>query len=166
MTTYMKDSNAPPLEAHRNECVNATMHECMNEERLAVKGNWKFLIAGIVHQASSIKYQVSSFQYPAGRALVVTAFKPPGNRVNSTFFARNGIAVTGKHPGLNTTNPGCLVAIFRRQAAVFLYRRSRETNRFVRPIRQRPQDLTTSEDVFINADRSVDAVGLKGLKRI
>ena len=108
----MKDSNAPPLEAHRNECVNATMHECMNEERLAVKGNWKFLITGIVHQASSIRYQASSFQYPAGRVPVVTAVSPPEKPAG-------GSAVTSFTPDSITFNPGCSVAVFRWQAAVF-----------------------------------------------
>jgi hypothetical protein len=57
---------------------------------------------------------------------VVTAFEPPGKRVDAPFFACNEIAVTGYNPGLFTTNPGCLVAIFpissgqvRRQAFVF-----------------------------------------------
>ncbi len=48
----------------------------------------------------------------AGRAPVVTAVYPPGKPDGST-------AVTSFYPGFDTTNPGCSVAIFRRQAAVF-----------------------------------------------
>ncbi|MGE0019772.1 MAG: hypothetical protein AB7S72_08915 [Draconibacterium sp.] len=61
MTTYMKDSNAPP--------------------------------------------QVRFIPHPAGRAPVVTAFKPPGKAVGN-------LAVTGKQPGINSFNPGCHVANF------------------------------------------------------
>jgi len=69
--------------------------------------------------------------HPAGRAPVVTAVKPPGKTVGN-------LAVTGKHPGRYTTNPGCLVANIGDRLLFFISQ-----------ICQRPQDLTTSEDVLL-----------------
>lgn len=82
---------------------------------------------------------------PAGRAPVVTAVMPPGKPEGST-------AVTSFYPGFDTFSPGCSVAVFRRQAAVFYISqiRQRQYDLTTSELKKnRPQDLTTSKDVLL-----------------
>jgi len=112
--------------------MNAIMHECMNEERqtigvISTKEKSVTLEAGKSRFLTRmIGIGMPTRSASGGCKPVVTAFEPPGKRVDVPVFARNEIAVTGYNPGLFTTNPGCLVAIFpissgqiRRQAFVF-----------------------------------------------